>query len=426
MVPRSLSFADARARVLAAASPSPPERVELARAAGRALRDTVRAPHALPPFDNSAMDGFAVRSADLAAASDRRPVEMPVVSVLPAGVAETPALVSGTAARIMTGAPLPPGADAVVPFEECERVGALGAAGAERARFTARAAPGANVRRAGADLAARAVALEPGRALTAYDVALLGALGFAHVAVGPRPRARVISTGDELLDVDAPLRAGAIRDSNAVMLRVLLEAAGCEVAGVERAADAPGVVGERIRAALADADVVITIGGVSAGDFDPVKEAIASIDGVELWRVDMKPGRPQAFGVSGGAMFFGLPGNPASVSCVFETLVRPALRRRQGFARIDRPRIRVSAAERIESRRGRTDFVRATLGWRDGAWWARPAGAQVSGHLTPQSRADALLLIAAGRAELAAGDAAPALLLRWPEAENRGNRLTTA
>ena len=412
MAPRTLSFAEARARVLAAAAPREPERVALTSATGRPLREAPRAPHGLPPFDNSAMDGFAVRSADLARASSASLVELPVTSVLAAGVASLPRLEAGAVARIMTGAPLPPGADAVVPFEECERLG--GTNGAERARFHAGAAAGANVRRAGADVVAGATVLEAGRELTPYDVGLLAALGITRIAVGPRPRVRVISTGDELLDIESPLTPGGIRDSNAFMLRVLLEAAGCEVSRVERSSDAAGVVGGLIREALGQADVVITIGGVSAGDFDPVKEAITGLDGVELWRVGMKPGRPQAFGEFRGALFFGLPGNPASVSCVFEALVRPALRRWQGYARIDRPRIHVRAAERIESRRGRTDFVRVTLRWRDGAWWAEPAGAQVSGHLTPQSRADALLVIASGREELAAGDRAPALLLRWP------------
>ena len=412
MQPRTLSFTEARARVLRAARPLPPTRVGLAEAAGRALREPIRSPHPLPPFDNSAMDGYAVRSADLAAASAAAPVGLPVSEVVRAGAPPSRALARGTVARIMTGAMLPAGADAVVPFEDCER---LDREPGERARFAAPIRPGTNVRPAGADLAGGAIAVEAGRELSAHDLGLLAALGAARIAVGPRPRVGIVSTGDELLDVEAPLTPGAIRDSNALMLRALVTEAGGEVVLVERAPDDPVAVGDRVRRVLERCDVAITIGGVSAGDFDPVKTSLAAIPGAELWRVAMKPGRPQAFGSDGGRLFFGLPGNPASVACVYETLVRPALRRLQGFASSGRPRVRVRAAERIESRRGRTDFVRVRLRWRDGGWWAAPAGAQVSGHLTPQSRAHALLVVTEDRDELEAGATAPALLLRWPD-----------
>jgi len=371
----------------------------------------VVAAHALPPFDNSAMDGFAVRARDLAGAAPERPVELSVVAVIPAGAPPAQPITAGQAARIMTGAMPPDGADAVVPFEECERLdGAI-----ERARFTSAVEPGAHIRRAGADLAQGALALAAGRELSAHDLALLVALGRAQVDVGPRPRVAVVSTGDELLDPGEPLRPGAIRDSNAPMLRALLEEVGCDVVSVERAPDAPGAALRAIQSAYRKAVITLSIGGVSAGDFDPVKADLAGLPGAELWRVAMKPGRPQAFGESGGRLFFGLPGNPASVACVFETLVRPALRRLQGFTVTDRPRVRVRAASRIESRCGRTDFIRARLTWSDGAWWAEPCGPQVSGHLTPQSRAHALLVIPEPAAALEAGDQAGAFLLRWPD-----------
>jgi len=163
---------------------------------------------------------------------------------------------------------------------------------------------------------------------------------------------------------------------------------------------------------------VLTIGGVSAGDFDPVKEALERIGGIESWRVAMRPGRPQAFGTPGGKLFYGMPGNPASVACVFETLVRPALRVLQGFTQLDRPRVPVRVAQSIESRAGRTDFVRVTLTWRDdGLLWAAPAGDQVSGHLAPQSRAHGLLIVPEASARLDAGERATALVLRPPAGE---------
>ena len=410
--PEFLSFAEARKRVMAAVRPLPSERVPLDDALGRALESAIRAPHALPPFANSAMDGVVVRAADLASASEARPVTLEVIATIAAGHPAKRALQSGEAMRIMTGAPLPAGADAVVPVEDGERAGG---ADAEWARLRHAPAPGEHVRPEGADLAAGELALEEGRELSAYDLALLAALGVAEVPVARAPRVAVLSTGDELLDPDQPLVTGAIRDSNLPMLALLAEQAGAQVVVAERLPDDPERVAARIGEALAVADVVLTIGGVSAGDFDPVKLALARVGGVETWRVAMRPGRPQASGAPGGRLFHGLPGNPASVACVFETLVRPALRRMQGHARLDRPRLAVRAARAIESRPGRTDFVRCTLEWRDGAAWAAPAGAQVSGHLTPQSRAHALVVVPEAAPGLAAGEAAEALVLRLPE-----------
>jgi molybdopterin molybdotransferase len=224
----------------------------------------------------------------------------------------------------------------------------------------------------------------------------------------------VLSTGDELLDLGAPLRPGAIRDSNLPMLLQLVEAAGCDVALAERLPDDAARVAARVREALEASDAVLTIGGVSAGDFDPVKEALSRLGGVELWRVAMRPGRPQAFGTPGGKLFFGLPGNPASVACTFEVLVRPALRALQGHAQLDRPRAPVRVGQAVESRAGRTDFVRCSLAWRDGTLWAEPTGAQVSGHLVPQSRADGLLVVPEAADRLAEGESATAIVWRLP------------
>jgi molybdopterin molybdotransferase len=411
--PVTLSYAEARARVLAAVRPLPSELVALEDCNGRALREPLVAPHALPPFRNTAMDGFAVRSADLAAASEHRPVPLRVVEVLPAGHAPSRPIGPGEAARIMTGAMLPEGADAIVPFEDAARSG-LG--DAERCEVRRAPAAGEHVREAGADVARGETVLPEGRQLSPQDLALAAALGAPKLAVSPRIRVALFSTGDELLDVDHPLRPGAIRDSNLLMLALLLRASGGVLTLAERLPDDVGHVAVRVRDGLAASDVVLTIGGVSAGDFDPVREALGKLGPIELWRVGMRPGRPQAFGTPGGKMSYGLPGNPASVACVFETLVRPALRVLQGFSQLDRPRVPVRVAERIESRAGRTDFVRSTLTWRDdGLLWATPAGAQVSGHLTPQSRAHGLVIVPEASERFEAGDRAHALVLRPPE-----------
>jgi molybdopterin molybdotransferase len=407
VAPETLSFAEARARVLAAAAPLAPETVTLGEARGRALRRAVSASHDLPPFRNSSMDGVAVR----ADAIESPPVDLPVVAVVAAGAVPPRALGPGEAMRIMTGAMLPEGADAVVPVEDLSPA----PGGGDRVRIARRVAPGENVREAGADIAAGSPALAEGREISAHDVGLLAALGEARVTVGRRPTVAVLSTGDELLGVTDPLRPGAVRDSNLPMLSALLEESGARGARAVRLPDDPARVAAEIGKTLEIADVVVTIGGVSAGDFDPVKQALAIVGDIALWRVAMKPGRPQAFGRPRGRLFFGLPGNPASVACVFEALVRPALRRLQGFADVDRPRVTARAAEAVESRPGRTDFVRVTLEPADGGWRARPAGAQVSGHVTPQSRAHALLVVPEGTARLEPGDAAEAWLLRWPD-----------
>ncbi|HEY3217145.1 MAG TPA: gephyrin-like molybdotransferase Glp [Candidatus Eisenbacteria bacterium] len=410
--PELLSLATARSRVLAAANPLPIEPVPLGQAWGRALGRDIVAPHGLPPFRNSSMDGVAVRSADTLGAAAHRPVDLRVVGVVAAGRAAAGAIGPGEAMRIMTGAMVPEGADAVVPVEEIEP--GEGRGGQEQVHILRPVEPGAHLREAGADLALGERALPSGRELSAHDIALLAALGQGVVPVGARPKVAVISTGDELLPVEAPLEPGSIRDSNLPMLEALLRECGSVVTSAVRAGDDPAEVASRIEQGLEAADVVITVGGVSAGEFDPVKAALGSIGGIALWRVAMKPGRPQAFGTPHGKLFFGLPGNPASVACVFEVLVRPALRKLPGFSELDRPHLPVRAAVAVASRKGRTDLIRARLTWRDGEWWAAPAGDQVSGHLAPQSRAEALLIVPEERSSLAPGDPARALLLRWP------------
>ncbi len=411
VAPELISYGEARERVLAASQPLAIETVPLIEARGRALRRTFAAGHSLPPFRNSSMDGYAVVARDLAGASARAPVELDVVDVLPAGRVASRGLKSGEAMRIMTGAMIPDGANAVVPFEDCER---LEGGVRERARFTRPARHDENIRPAGRDVREGDVPLAEGRELSAHDLALIASLGEPRIAVGARPRAAILSTGDELLDIDQALRPGAIRDSNRPMLAMVLEECGVRVVASERVRDDPEAFTAHARAMLDRADVVLSIGGVSAGDFDPVKSALGALGGVALWRVAMRPGRPQAFGTPQGRLFFGLPGNPASVACVFEALVRPAMRKLQGFAELDRPHIAVRTAEAIPSRARRTDFVRVTLERRADGFWAHLAGDQSSGHLTPQSRAHALLVGPDDVAALATGDTAEAMILRWP------------
>ena len=419
VAPEHLTLEQARARVTAAVRALGSERVALFAARGRALAEQVIAPHGLPPFRNASMDGIAVRAADLARASPAAPVALAVAATLAAGQVADRALAPGEAMHIMTGAMLPEGADAVIPIEDLVVAPEGFSAGTElttRRVFVPRPArPAENIREPGRDVAAGAIVMRAGRELSAYDLALLGSLGLAELSVGKRPRVAILSTGDELLEIGAPLRPGAIRDTNLPMLAALVEETGAIVVSAAREADQPDAVAAAIRAGLAQADVMLTIGGVSAGDFDPVKLSLAALGGIALWRVAMKPGRPQAFGAPDGRLFFGLPGNPASVACVFEVMVRPALRRLQGFHALERPRAFARTSERIESRVGRTDFVRVTLAGDADAWRATPAGDQVSGHLSPQSHAHGLLVIPPDCAALDSGERAEVMLWRWPE-----------
>lgn len=414
----SLSYAEARRRVLSTTPQLQTERVGLPDAAGRVLAESITAPHALPPFANSSMDGYALRAADTAGASPSKPLELPVVEVIAAGHVASRALEPGEAMRIMTGACIPDGADAVQPFEIVERVGEDAG---ERVHISQPARSGDNVRPAGVDVSRGQRLFEAGRHLSPADIAMLSSLGLPRVEVGTRPRLSVFSTGDELLDVGEPLRPGAIRDSNLLMLSQMVVEAGGFVVRAERLRDDVDVVRRAIRDAMGSCDVVLTIGGVSAGDFDPVKVVISELPDIALWRVAMKPGRPQAFGVSQGTMFYGLPGNPASVACVFEALVRPALLRMQRSGTMDRPRITVKAAGPMRSRPGRRDFIRATIEERDGAWWATPAGEQTSGHLLPQARAHVLAVVPEENAEMNEGDSMQAWLLRWPDPIDGGH-----
>ena len=411
--PEALGYAEARERVLAATAPLAPESVALSRARGRALRQEVRASHDLPPFRNSSMDGIAVRSADTGAASSAHALRLRVVGEIPAGAAPTRALAAGECVWIMTGAMMPGGADAVVPVEDLGNA----AASDPEVRLVAPATPGQNVRDAGADVRTGERVLAAGRELSAHDLAVLASFGISAPFVGASPRVVALSTGDELLGVDDPPREGAIRDSNLPMLSALLEEAGATLVSASRLRDDVESVARGMADGFAKADVVITLGGVSAGHHDPVKEALSRFPGIARWLVAMKPGRPQAFGAPGGKLFFGLPGNPASVACVFEVLVRPALRKLQGFGALERPRLTARVAHRMESRAGRTDFVRVTLEHREGAWWAHEAGAQISGHVLPQSRAHALLVIPEPLVRLEPGDSAEVMLLRWPDPE---------
>ena len=405
--PDLVPFDQARAAVLERLRPLPAREVPLGDALGCVLADDVTAAEDLPPFANSAMDGFAVRAADLAGASDREPIALEVTGEVFAGSARLPTVQAGGAARIMTGGPLPPGADAVVPVEQATVDG-----DAVRIRL----APGERqfVREAGEDVRAGAVVLERGRVLDPAAVGMLASVGRRLVPVHPKPRVTVVSTGDELVDPGDPLGPGQIRDSNSWLLVAQARAAGADAFRCGKLRDDPEALRRGFALAAAEGDLVLTSGGVSVGERDYTKQVLAELGDVRSFRVAMQPGMPQAFGFAAGSPLYGLPGNPVSCFVVFEMLVRPALRRLAGHPddRLDRPRVVARLGEPVRSPPGKVSFLRVRLQVGDDGLVATLTGHQGSGVLSSCVAADGLAVVPAERRELDAGAAVQVVLLR--------------
>jgi molybdopterin molybdotransferase len=385
-----------RREVLERVKPLEPIHLGLLEAHGCVLAADVVAPADVPGFANSAMDGYAVRTGDVAEGD-----ELAVVGEIAAGARVLVEPAPGEAVRIMTGAPLPHGVDAVVPVELADE-----ADGRVRLHLVPR--PGANIRRAGEDVHAGDVVLEAGRRLGAADIGMCAAVGRGSVLVHPRPRVVVISTGDELAEPDAPLAPGQIRDSNSYMLTTMAREAGATSYRLPIVRDDRDALYEAFDGAMAHADLVVTSGGVSAGRYDYVKEVLAQLGDVRFRKVGMQPGMPQAFGCVARngheVSCFGLPGNPASAYVSFEIFVRPAIRRAQGRADLTRPRVTAVLDEPVRSPAHKVSFARVTLREEAGAWHARLTGAQGSGILRSTVLADGLAEIPSEITEVAAGE----------------------
>src|SRR5829696_6870402 len=397
--PDLVPFAEARAGVLGRLGPLPVRETGLADALGCVLATDVAASEDLPPFANSAMDGFAVRGADLAGAGEDRPVALKITGEVFAGTGRLPTVQPGEAVRIMTGGALPPGADTVVPVEQT-------AAEGDTVLVRLDPGPGRFVRQAGEDVRRGTVVLERGRVLDPAAVGMLASVGRRAVPVHPRPHVMVVSTGDELVDPGDPLGPGQIRDSNSWLLVAQVRASGAGAFRCGKLRDDPEALRRGFAMAAAEGDFVLTSGGVSVGERDYTRQVLAELGDVRSFRVAMQPGMPQAFGFAAGTPLYGLPGNPVSCFVVFETLVRPALRRLAG------PRVVARLGGPVRSPAGKVSFLRVRLEVGDDGLVATITGNQGSGVLSSCVAADGLAVVPPEHTELAAESAVQVVLLR--------------
>ena len=402
-----LSVAEALERVLALTPVLGHESVPLAQSLGRVLAEPVVAGREIPPWDNSSMDGYAVRAVDTRAATPGRPVRLAVAGAVAAGTVATGALELGQAYRILTGAPLPLGSDAVVPQEDVRRDD-------HHVALEKPVQPGAYVRPRGEDIRSGDRLLEPGTVLRPAALGVLAALGRARVDVFRQPTVAVVSTGDELVTPEAPLGPGQIPDSNTYTLCGLIAEAGAAPLSLGIAGDRREELVERFRTGL-EADVLVSSAGVSVGDRDFVREAIEALGArLDFWKVNMRPGKPLTFGHLGGRLFFGLPGNPVSCMVTFELFVRPALRRMGGHRVPERPRIRARALEPIDNPGSRPGYLRVRLEPDGEGVGARPTGEQGSGILRSMLFADGLAVLP-GDTRIARNETVEVILLMTDE-----------
>jgi molybdopterin molybdotransferase len=407
-----LSVEQALARTLSHFQPVKTESVPLSEATNRVLAVYISAADDLPLFDNSSMDGFALRAADSSNAAPASRITLRVVADIPAGSSPAVSLSPGEAARIMTGAQLPKGADAVVPVEDTDFSNRdAGSAAPAQVQIARPLKSGENVRQSGMDVRKGDIVLHKGRRLNAQSLGVLAMLGFSMVEVHRKPRVALFSSGDELLAVDAPLEPGKIRDSNSYMLAALIESTGVEILRLGVAKDSRDSVSSLLEKAVAqNVDLILSSAGVSVGAYDFVKEVIESNGALDFWRVNMRPGKPLAFGNYRDIPFIGLPGNPVSAFVGFEVFVRPTLRRLSGLSDGSRPTIRVRCEDEILSD-GRESYLRALLKEENGIYTAKLTGHQGSGNLLSLVQADALLIIPAGVKCVPAGQEVNAWLL---------------
>ena len=415
-----LDVEEALKRIMTFFVPLPAVDVPLLDALGQVLAVPLVAPINIPPLDNSAMDGYALRAADISQAGGKSPVDLRVIGHIPAGTVSDQTVEPGTALRIMTGAPIPGGADTVVAFEDTDEVERRDAGGSmEKVGVRLAAETGENIRPAGEDVQQGSVVLESGTVLRASELGVAASLGMDTVPVIRRPVVAVLATGDELLEPGEAHQPGKIYNSNNYSVAASVSAFGGvpRVIGVAR--DTEASVEEALALAL-DADMVITTAGVSKGDYDFVKDVLAKRGEIALWSVRMRPAKPLAFGALDApdgrrVPHLGLPGNPVSALVAFEQFARPAIRKMMGKELAPRPTVQAILDDPVNNYDGRRVYARVVVYRENGEYRARLTGNQSSGVLTSMARANGLAICPDDRSRLEAGETATVQMLDWPE-----------
>ncbi len=380
-----------------------PERIPILQALGRVLAEDIFASRNIPPWDNSAMDGYAVRAEDILGTSKEKPVVLRVLGDLPAGKVFKGQGESGEAVRIMTGAPLPPGFDTVVPVEDTEKDG-------EQVRILENPGKGKNIRLSGEDVKSGERILEEGSLLRPAHIGMLASIQRSMVSVYQRPRVAVLSTGDELLEIDEPWEEGKIVNSNSYSLAALVAESGGIPIQLGIAKDRREELTAKIRQGLV-ADLLLTSGGVSVGDYDLVKEMLNELGQMNFWKVAMRPGQPLAFGMISEKPLFGLPGNPVSCMVSFEQFVRPSIRKMSGYKDLFRPVLQAILREDISKKAGLAHFIRCRLILEKGKIYATTTGEQGSGILSSMVKAQGLIVLPREQTLARVGEAVKVILL---------------
>ena len=407
-----LSVAEARRALLSSFSPKSVESVSLESAVGRVLAEPIQAPIDLPSFDNSSMDGFAVRSVDLKHASHAHPIELDVIADVAAGSVFQSEINPGQAARIMTGAKIPDGADAIIRVEDTDHSFAIpGSATPRRVKVYLPVERGLFIRSKSQDVRGGEVVLESGRRLRSQDVGLLAMLGISTVPVVQIPKVAIFSTGDELQRIGRELEPGQIYESNSIMLVSLVEKYQGVGVFIGLAPDREDAILAYLDDAVREeADLILTSAGVSVGAYDYVRKVVEQNGSLGFWKVNMRPGKPIAFGRYKDIPFIGLPGNPVSAFIGFEVFVRPVLSKLGGKNEIDKPFLQMKLIDEIVSD-GRESYVRVVASQAEGEWVVRLTGHQGSGNLRSLVQANALLLVPSGVKSLPIGSTADVWLL---------------
>jgi molybdopterin molybdotransferase len=418
-----LSVEEAIQKILDEVTALEPVSVPIMESQGQVLAEDIVAAINVPPLDNSGMDGYAVIAGDTKGAGASTPKVLRVIDTVIAGSISRREVKPGTAIRIMTGAPIPKGADAVVQFEntnEDKRKSPVTEIG-----ILAEAKPELNIRKAGEDTAKGTVALAKGRVIRPAEIGLLASLGYTHVKAIRRPVVAILSTGNELVELGEPLPEGKIYDSNLYSIASLVERYGCvpKILGIAR--DEEKSLLSKLKQAL-DADMLVTTGGVSMGDYDMVKEILAKEGKMVFWQVRVKPGKPLAFGKLRGKNkdipHVGLPGNAVSCMVSFELFVRPALLKMMGKNNINKPSVDAIVEDPVKNDSGRRLYNRAIIARRNGSYYARLTGPQGSGILKSMTLANGLVLIPEDKKAIQKGETVRALMLDWNEAVNLSDK----